>query len=87
MVRVGYRYSPSPTHPVPTTPGTPSHDARCRYEQCRGQSPAVNMVVGLKSVVQLSLYAHFSGFQLMTEVYNLATAGNPNDQKYILGTE
>ena len=45
----------------------------------RGQSPGVNMVVGLKSVDQLSLGAHFSGSRTITEVYNLATAGIPND--------
>ena len=41
----------------------------------------LNIVVGLKSVAQLTLGVHFSGFQGMTEVYNLYIAGNPNDHK------
>ena len=45
------------------------------------------MVVGLKSVEQLSLYVHFSDIGTMTEVYNLAIAGNANDHKCIPGTE
>ena len=45
------------------------------------------MVVGLNTVGQLSLYAHFSGFYGITEVYNLATAGNPDDHKYIPGID
>ena len=45
------------------------------------------MAVGLISVEQLSLYDHFSGFTGITEVYNVARAGNANDQKYIPGTE
>ena len=43
------------------------------------------MVVGLKSVDQLPLYLYFSGFQGITEVYNLALAGNPNDHNLIPG--
>ena len=43
------------------------------------------MVVGLKSVRQLSLYVHFSGFIGMTEVYNLLSVGNPDDHKGIPG--
>ena len=43
------------------------------------------MAVGLISVHQLSLDGHFSGFEGITEVYNLLTVGNPNDHKYILG--
>ena len=49
------------------------------------QSAGANSAVGLKSVHQLSLCGHFSGFSLMTEVYNLATARNPNDHKSIPG--
>ena len=45
------------------------------------------MVVGLKSVRQLTLDAHFSDIQGMTEVYNLLNAGNPDDQNLIPGTE
>ena len=45
------------------------------------------MVVGLILVAQLSLYVHFSGFQGITEGYNLCTAGNPNDHNDIPGTK
>ena len=53
----------------------------------RGYVGGANSAVGLKSVAQLSLDVHFSGFQTMTEVYNLRNTGNPNDHKYIPGTE
>ena len=53
--------------------------------QLHGPTRGVNMVVGLKSVQQLSLGARFSGFQGMTEVYNLAVAGIPNDHNTIPG--
>ena len=43
--------------------------------------------VGLKSVAQLSLYLRFSGFQGITEGYNLGYTGNPNDHKGIPGTK
>ena len=36
-----------------------------------GQVALSNMVVGLKSVAQLSLWLHFSVFQGITEGYNL----------------
>ena len=45
------------------------------------------MVVGLKSVVQLSLYDQISGFQDMTEVYNLRNIGRINNHLVILGTD
>ena len=45
------------------------------------------MVVGLKSVRQLTLGAHFSGFQGITEVYNLAVAGKSINHYYIPGNE
>ena len=41
--------------------GTAASAPRARY----------NMVVGLKSVGQLTLDVHFSGFKGITEVYNL----------------
>ena len=53
----------------------------------RGYVGGANSAVGLKSVRQLSLCGHFSGFRVMTEVYNLLEAGNPNDHKCIPGTE
>ena len=42
---------------------------------------------GLKSVDQLTLSVYSSGFQGMTEVYNLAVAGNPDDHNDIRGTD
>ena len=50
-----------------------------------GMYTRLNMVVGLYSVGQLSLGAHFSGFLGLTEVYNLRTAENPNDHYVIPG--
>ena len=52
-----------------------------------GQYGGVNKAVGLKSVGQLTLDVHFSGFRGMTEVYNLRIAGIPNDQFVIPGTD
>ena len=47
----------------------------------------VNMVVGLKSVGQLSLDVHFSDIRGMTEVYNVEITGNPDDHKDIPGND
>ena len=52
-----------------------------------GGATELNSVVGLKSVDQLTLEALFSGFRTITEVYNLATADNPNDHFHIPGTD
>ena len=83
-VWVGTRYSPPRTHPV-HTPGTPSPGTQQHGEQLPGTSWTLNSAVGLKSVDQLPLSTRFSGFQGITEVYNLATAGIPNDHSYIPG--
>ena len=66
------------THPVRTTPGTPSrHPApRYGYGYC---SPRAKYGCGLKSVAQLSLDAQFSGFQGITEVYNLVRIDRINN--------
>ena len=45
------------------------------------------MAVGLKSVAQLSLDAQFSETRGITEVYNLALAGNLNNHFLIPGFE
>ena len=45
------------------------------------------MVVGLRSVRQLTLDAHFSGSQGITEVYNLPVAGISNNHYLIPGNE
>ena len=78
------------THPVPTqshTPGTPLPAPAVRSQCAAGSAGQRNSAVGLKSVEQLTLRLHFSGFQGMTEVYNLTVAGNPNDHNDIRGTE
>ena len=54
---------------------------------CSGSAAEQYMVVGLISVGQLSLEGQISGFQTITEVYNLSEIGNPNDHKYIPGNE
>ena len=75
---------PDPTQPY-RTPGTPLppgytsppdwYSAAVGY----GAVPQCNMAVGLKSVAQLSLYVRFSGFQGMTEGYNLSEIGRINN--------
>ena len=45
------------------------------------------MVVGLKSVAQLTLVAHFSGFLGITEVYNLLRIRRINNHSVIPGTD
>ena len=52
-----------------------------------GTAARVNSAVGLKSVDQLSLDGQISDIEGMTEVHNVAVAGNPDDHKYILGNE
>ena len=59
------RVHPSLPHPVPTTAAP--------------VDPGLKGVVGLISVAQLSLSAHFSGFQGITEVYNLVDTGIINN--------
>ena len=45
------------------------------------------MVVGLKTVDQLTLDTQISDIRGITEGYNLGIAGNPNDHNLIPGTE
>ena len=75
------RYPPSP-HPgyTPTVPGMATG-------ACSGSAARPKEVVGLISVAQLTLRALFSGFRVMTEVYNLVVAGNPDDHFLIPGNE
>ena len=86
-VLAGYRYSP-PSHPPSShpTPGTPlpRQSALWVLTAVSGQP---NSAVGLISVQQLTLDVHFSGSRGITEVYNLALAGIPNDQNLIPGFE
>ena len=58
-------YTPTPPCTEPATPLTLDH--------------VLNSAVGLRSVDQLSLGTRFSGFQGITEVYNVPVAGIPND--------
>ena len=79
---------PYPHHPGYTSPpGYTSAGWTGMTGWCSGHAGQRNMVVGLRSVAQLSLDARFSGFRGMTEVYNLCTAGNPNDHYCIPGNE
>ena len=82
-VRAGYRYSPSTDPPTSQPPpGTPPH-ARGGYPVTAGMVQRAIKVRG----AHIGSSTHFRcpilrvlGF---TEGYNLATVGNPNDQKYI----
>ena len=80
------RYSPS-RHPPSYPPRVHPRWSPRTELSCTGLSASHNMVVGLISVHQLSLCLHFSGFQGITEVYNLCTAGNPNNHFHIPGFE
>ena len=57
------------------------------YTGARAVPARLNMAVGLISVQQLTLDGRFSGFQGITEVYNLVYVGIPNDHNVIPGTE
>ena len=74
------------THPVSHTPGTPlPHPGTST--SARRQSRRAKVAVGLKSVDQLTLSVHFSGFLGMTEVYNLLKIGRINNHFFIPGTD
>ena len=74
---------PSRHHPG-YTPATPTGSARLAT-WVHGGVPDCNMAAGLISVAQLSLDARISGFQLMTEVYNLSDIGRINNHLHIPG--
>ena len=65
---------PGPPHPG-YTPATPS-SAAPSATRVHGGAGRLNMVVGLKSVQQLSLSARFSDIRGMTEDYNLLRIDN-----------
>ena len=75
---------PPGTHPLPT-PGTPSR-LHVRHRVRGACYSRVNMAVGLRSVVQLTLSAEISDIRGMTEVYNLAGIGRNNNHSFIPGT-
>ena len=84
--RVVHRYSPPdpPSHPHPGyTPSPPSKSAGLHAAGV----PAVNMVVGLISVAQLSLGTLFSGSRTITEVYNLLEIDRINNHSLIPGND
>ena len=83
----GYRYS---TLPVPTRSPIPRVHPLLTVTAVHGpgmQSARLNMVVGLISVHQLTLSAHFSGSQGITEVYNLLRIGRITNHSFIPGTK
>ena len=83
-----------PAHPAsPHTPGTPlppgytSEQVLYTAGWVRAVYSQLYMAVGLKSVDQLTLRRVFSGFQVMTEVYNLVEVGRINNHLLIPGTD
>ena len=85
-LRVGTGIALPATLPVPHPGYTLPH--RCPSMMYnRGARDQRNSAVGLKSVDQLTLSVHFSGFQTMTEVYNLLRIGRINNHLSITGNE
>ena len=84
---MGTRYSPPRNPPTIPYPGYTSLPPRVYSAGACGYVSQRNMVVGLKSVDQVSLCTRFSGFRGMTEGYNVATAGNPNNHYLIPGNK
>ena len=74
---------PGPPQPC-TTPGTPLPH-RTEPATPRTLDHVHKLVVGLKSVGQLTLGTHFSGFQGITEGYNLVIVGRINNHFHIPG--
>ena len=80
-----------PSHPQPHHPGytSPPHPG-ARYTVYSAPAAVYSgckMVVGLKSVDQVSLSAEISGFQTITEVYNLVEIGRISNHSFIPGTK
>ena len=84
---VGYRYSTPPTHPVLHHPGYTPPPTIWLLVPYPLLPHRCNMAVGLISVAQLSLDRRFSGFQGMTEVYNLMDIGRINNHYVICQNE
>ena len=90
VLRLGTGIALPDTLPVPTRPPLPRVHPSPHYPStpvptCR--SLLAEGPVGLKSVAQLTLSVQFSGSGTITEVYNLLSAGNPNDHFTIPGTK
>ena len=83
--------------PVPTLVPTPSAPPRVHPSTAPSAIPAgtalsympdgLKLVVGLKSVGQLTLSPVFSGLRGITEVYNLRYIGRINNHYHIPGNE
>ena len=89
-LRVGTGIAPLPTPPRTHYPGyTPALPA-CRFRTVllpHSHARGVKLVVGLKSVAQLSLSIQISGSRGMTEVYNVEITGRINNHLYIVGND
>ena len=70
-VWLGTGYSPPTTHPPYPYPGYTPSTPWLGVTVMAGSVQRVEEVVGLRSVAQLTLDAHFSVLRTMTEVYNL----------------
>ena len=84
------RYSPSRYHPPSHYPGYTPPPPTCRwslYSRCTGHAGRTNMVVGLKSVRQLTLGTQISDIRGITEVYNLVKIGRIINHFSIPGNE
>ena len=76
------------TQPVPIPRVHPSPARRypvLMLAVTAGTGPWLNSAVGLISVAQLSLYTRISGFQGMTDLYNLVRIGRINNHYAIRG--
>ena len=90
-VREGAGWVPGiapPSHPHIPYPGYTPPLPTCRYGYTLpGHNGQVNMVVGLISVGQLTLWPVFSVFWTMTEVYNLSKIDRIINHFLIPGTK
>ena len=75
-----------PSTPPPHHPGYTPLPHRWLHA-ARGYTDLRNMVVGLRSVEQLTLSPQISGFRGITEVYNLLITGRINNHFFIPGTD
>ena len=75
-----------PTH-RPPHPGYTPPASRCYVCCSAGHAGQVKVVVGLRSVDQLTLDDEISGFRGITEGYNLSGIGRINNHYAIPGTD
>ena len=88
VVLGGYRVGSGIAHPATHrshTPGTPLPCPPVLRLPLSMQSRGVNSAMGLISVEQLSLSAHFSEILRFTEVYNLVRINRINNHSLIPG--